>query len=403
MTPGLDTLPPVERVLLGRVRPDPAAVTIEEVRTDADLDAFLALPLRLHRDDPAFVAPVQAWLRRRLSSRNPFLAEAALRLFLARRGGEVVGTISALRDRKHEEVHGEAVAFFGFFCCEEDLEVAEALLGRVRQVARGWGAGVLRGPRNLSRIEEVGVTVEGFDTPPPFLAGHHPRHAQELLEALGLVKHHDVLAYDIDLYDTDPATGARRPLPLPPQLADKAAQVALPGLEIRGLQWRRWRQDIGVAHEVFVDAFRDVPDNTPMPREQFVGLGGGLLLVTNRQMLQIATVGGRAAGFALCFPEINEALAAAQGRLLPWGALRALAAFPRIRTASFKLLGVLPEHRGSGLHAALIAQAIEGVRAAGYERLEASLIDERNGPMRHIVEAAGMQVYRRYRVYEQAL
>jgi len=41
------------------------------------------------------------------------------------------------------------------------------------------------------------------------------------------------------------------------------------------------------------------------------------------------------------------------------------------------------------------------VKRAGYRRLEASLIDERNGPMRSIVESAGMTVYRRYRVYER--
>ena len=65
--------------------------------------------------------------------------------------------------------------------------------------------------------------------------------------------------------------------------------------------------------------------------------------------------------------------------------------------------GVLPEHRGSGLHAALIRAAIEGVRTAGYQRLEASLVDERNGPMRAIVVGAGMQIYRRYRIYDLAL
>jgi len=371
---------------------------VEEVCTEGHLAEFLALPQRLHADDPAFVPAIQAWLRRRLSARNPFLAQADLRLFQVRRDGEVVGTISALRDPQHEAVHGEAVAFFGFFCCEDDAEVARALLDRVSEVARGWGATRLRGPRNLSRIEKVGLTVEGFDTAPPFLAGHHPRHARRLLEELGFTAHHDVLAYDISLRN---AQG--KPRPLPPDLAAKAAAVDIPGLQLRPLRWSQWRRDLRLAHEVFVDAFREVPDNTPMPLRQWTSLGGGLLLCTRRHMLQLATVHGGAAGFALCFPEINEALVAARGSLLPLGALRALAAFPNIRTASFKLLGVLPEWRGSGLHAALIAQAIEGVRDSGYDRLEASLIDERNGPMRHVVEAAGMQVYRRYRVYGRAL
>jgi len=177
--------------------------------------------------------------------------------------------------------------------------------------------------------------------------------------------------------------------------------VDIPGLEVRSVRWLRARRDLSLAHEVFVDAFRDVPENTPMPRAQFVNLGGAVLLLTNRHMLQLALVDGRPAGFALCFPELNEAAQHARGRLDPLGLWRFLTGLRRIETASFKLLGVLPEYRGTGLHALLIHHVVEGVKRAGYRRLEASLIDERNGPMRNIVESAGMTVYRRYRVYER--
>lgn len=372
------------------------SLRVDPVTSPADLRRFLELPERLHQGDPAFVPPLKPWLRRRLSARNPFLEEADLVLFLARRGTEVVGRISALRDSRHEELRGERVAFFGFLCCEEDPSVLAALLERVEQQAKDWGASILRGPRDLSRIEEVGVTVEGHQVPPPFLAGHHPRYLQGLVEAQGFVKHHDVLAYDIDLFD---AQG--RPIDLPEELTRESAAVDLPGLELRCFRWSSWRDDLRLAHEVFVDAFRDVPDNTPMPLAQWTSLGGGLLLVTRKEMLQLASVNGQAAGFALCFPEVNEAITAARGELLPTGGLKALVAFPGIKTASFKLLGVLPQWRKSGLRSALIVRAVEGVRAAGYTRLEASLVDERNERMRRIVERLGMKVYRRYRIYER--
>ena len=61
----------------------------------------------------------------------------------------------------------------------------------------------------------------------------------------------------------------------------------------------------------------------------------------------------------------------------------------------------LPEYRKAGLAALVIRECIEGVRRAGYHRLEASLIDGRNSKMRHIVESAGMEIYKRYRVYER--
>ena len=107
----------------------------------------------------------------------------------------------------------------------------------------------------------------------------------------------------------------------------------------------------------------------------------------------------RAAGPA----EEDEAVVRADGRLFPFGWLRILAARRRIETASFKLIGVLPNYRGTGLHARMICAAIEGSRAAGYRRLEASLVDARNEPMRKVVEGAGLEVYKRYRIYKKLM
>lgn len=380
------------------MRPVSAVPRVVEVVDDRLLDVLLGLPAAMAGADPGFVAPIIAWQRRRVRALAGTLGEGRLRLFLAFEGDRPVGSVSVLQDADYQAVHKDKVAFFGFFWCPGSPDTAALLLDHAADVARAAGATVLRGPRDLSRVEAVGLTVEGFNSPPPFLASHSPAHLPALVEAQGFVGHHDVLAYEIALKRPDGGD-----VPLPDKLAQKAASVDIAGLELRPLRWARWRKDLTLAHTVFVDAFRDVPDNTPMSREQFVGIGGGLLAVTQRHMLQLATVHGEAAGFALCFPEVNEALRHAQGRLLPTGAVRVLRAARTVRTASFKLLGVLPAHRGSGLHAALIAAAIQGVRRAGYSRLEASLIDARNAPMRAIVEGAGMQIYRRYRIYERAL
>lgn len=363
-----------------------------------DVGAVLDLSRRIYRDDPAWVPPLDAWVRRRLDPANPFFREADLRLFVARRDGEVVGTISALRDRRHEQHRGEAVGFFGFFECEDDPATAAALFDQVADEVRGWGLSTVRGPRNLTRVEEVGVTVEGHEVPPPMLAGHHPRYYQRLVEGAGFVKHHDVLAYDIELRLPDGS-----PRPIPEALLARAEACRIPGLELRPARRYAMGTDLRLAHAVFVDAFREVPENTPMPLAQFVNLGRAFLLVGDRRMLQLATVDGAPAGFALCFPELNEAIRAADGRVWPFGWAQVLAALPSIRTASFKLIGVLPEHRHAGLHAKLIVAVVEGARAAGYTRIEGSLIDERNAPMRGVVEGIGMRVYRRYRLYDRGV
>ncbi len=362
------------------------------------LRELIAFWSELYRDDEAWVAPLQEWLLRRLAPSHPFFVDAELTLYAARRGDRIVGSISSLRDHRHERHRGEKVAFFGFFETVDDPAVVAALIGRAADDARAWGAEILRGPRNLSRVEEVGITVEGHEYRPPLLASHHPRWYQPLVEAQGFQKHHDVLAYHRMLVEPD---GSRSLVP--DKLRNRAEGCRIDGLQVRRARYRQLDHDLTLAHTVFVEAFRDVPENTPMPRKQFVQLGRAFLAFTDRELLQLATVHGEAAGFGICVPELNEAVQKARGRLLPVGWARLLATVPRIRTVSFKLIGVMPQYRGTGLNSKLILAAIEGAQDAGYHRVEGSLIDERNAASRGTVEGLGLSIYRRYRIYDLTL
>lgn len=359
-----------------------------------DLGPALELPNRLLADDPAWVPPVHALVARRTAA---WIREDKLRLWIAERDGRVVGTISVLRDREFEADKGEKVAWFGYFDVDADEpDAAPALFAAAREVAREWGATHLRGPRDLTRFENGGLTVDGYEHLPPFLCRHHPPRYRALVEAAGFEPHHDVLAYDIPVVEAD-----GRIRDLPDGLRTRASAVAIEGLEIRAAN--RWglKADLVAAHTILNEAFRTVPDIAPMPRGMFVNVGRPYLWIADRRLLQLATVNGRPVGFAACFPELNEALREVGGRVLPLGWWRLVQGLRGVRTASFKLIGVVPELRGSGLHARLIAEIVDGVRAAGYHRLEASVIDERNGPMRAVVEGAGMTVYRRYRFYQR--
>jgi GNAT superfamily N-acetyltransferase len=366
---------------------------VSEVTSRRDLRRALALPDALHAQDPAWVPALGEVVERRTRGA---IARGDLVLFAAERDGALVGTVSVLRDRDYDRDKGERVAWFGYFDVVDEAGVVAALLDAAQEQARAWGATHLRGPRDLTRFDNPGVTVEGFDQRPPFMSRHHPRYYADRLAAEGFGAHHDVLAYDIRVFEAD-----GRPRALPDGLQRKSDGMALDGVTVRAARRRSLGADLDGAHRILNAAFRTVPDVAPMPRATFVGLGRPYFLLSDPRLLQIAHRHGEPVAFAACFPEWNEAIAAARGRLLPFGALRAMWATRRVKTASFKLLGVVPELRGSGLNARIIQAVVNGVQAAGYERLEASVIDERNGPMRAIVEGAGMTPYRRYRFLQR--
>ncbi len=85
--------------------------------------------------------------------------------FTAYRGSEVVGTLSVQLERD--------TAWFGHLQALDVPEVLPALWEAVDAQARQWGATSLKGPRDLSRFEYVGLTVEGHDRMAPLMQEHH--------------------------------------------------------------------------------------------------------------------------------------------------------------------------------------------------------------------------------------
>src|SRR5690606_7802252 len=125
--------------------------------------------------------------------KNPFFDHGEAQLFLARRGEEVVGRISAQIDHRHNEQHGERTGFFGFFEAFDDASVAAALF----EAAEGWlrqrGMESSRGPFNLSIDETLGLLVEGFDQPPMIQMTYAPPYYAPLIEGAGYAKAQDLL------------------------------------------------------------------------------------------------------------------------------------------------------------------------------------------------------------------
>ncbi len=108
--------------------------------------------------------------------------------FLARREGEVVGTVTAAVNRRFNEYYGSRIGFFGFFETIEDYAVATALLDAAREwvVARGMRCCGGPGQYSCATHERQGVLVEGFEFPPTVELTHNPPYYAEFLERYGL-------------------------------------------------------------------------------------------------------------------------------------------------------------------------------------------------------------------------
>jgi GNAT superfamily N-acetyltransferase len=374
----------------------PIAVTA--VSTADELDRFIRLPMRLQKDDPNYIPPLVMERREALSPKtNPFFAHADVQLWLATQAGRDVGRISAQIDRLAPESLGRA-GHFGMIAAEDDPDIFTALFAEAEAWLRARGRDRALGPFNLSINEEVGLLVEGRDTPPMVMMGHDPAYVAGRVEALGYAKAKDVYAY---VAETDAQ--------LPPRVLARVQRGAPDGVRLRELDLSRYDEEVRTLTHILNDAWADNWGFTPTTEAETAHLAKALRPVVDRRLTWFAEIDGEVAGFLVFLPNLNDAIADLDGRLAPFGWARLLwrLKVSGVKTARAPLMGVRRKFagtpRGMVTPFLLIHAASQAARRLGYRRVELSWILEDNRPMRRILEAAGARPYKTYRIYEKAL
>jgi len=375
----------------------PAGIEVLRADTPALRRAFLQLPHRIYAQDPHWVAPLDLELRQRLWGGNPFFEHAVAQAWVAMRGEQCVGRISAQYDRLHQQVHGNDVGSFGLIEMVDDADVVSALLQTAADWLRTHHATRMRGPLNLSVNEECGLLVEGFDTPPSIMMGHACPGYDQLLQQQGLLKARDLLAYRVAPDFVAPGVMRR--------LADSLGKK----VRVRALDTRDKTRELEIVRDIFNDAWSENFGFVPFTEAEFQDIGKLLTLLMPPDYVQLAEVDGEPAAFIVAMPNINEITAHLRGRLLPLGWLRLLWGLKvrHPRSARVSLMGVRKKFQQSRLGPGLAFMVIDAVRkrlcANGVTEVELSWILEDNSGMRSIIESIGGEPYKRYRIYEKAI
>lgn len=375
-----------------------ATLRITPVNNKADLDHFIRVPNRVFKADPAWISPLLLERRMHLSGKiNPYFQHAEWQAWIAWRGDQPVGRISAQIDALHLTQHDDATGFFGMLDAEDNNQTFSELIKTAEQWLQDKGIKRVRGPFNLSINEEMGLLVDGFDTPPVFMMSHALPYYSKHIEQCGYQKAVDTFAYMIA-----PDFEA-------PQIMLRLVAASAHRVHVRPINLKRFDEEISLLRDIFNDAWAENWGFVPFTEAEFHELGKNLRFLVDAELIQIAEVDGEAAAFVVAMPNINEAIQGLQGKLLPFGWLKMLwrlkVHYPN--TARVPLLGVKRKFQHTRLGPSLAFQVIDAVRvrlvSLGTKQIELSWILEDNAGMRNIIESIGGRAYKRYRVYERKL
>jgi hypothetical protein len=372
-------------------------VSLEVVTERRQWKQFLALPHRLYASDPAWVAPLNFEQRHRFSPANHFFEHARFRAWIACRQGRVVGRITAQIDELHLQQHRDGAGYFGMLEAEQDPEVLAALFDAAQNWLREEGMQRVRGPLNLHINEEVGLLVDGFDTPPFVLMGHALPWYGAAIEAQGYHRVRDLLAYHI------------RPDFEAPRVMLKLAERVSDRVKVRSLRRKHIAEDAQIMLDIFNDAWQNNWGFVPLAAAEWQETVSTLAKLMPDDYIQIAECDGQPVAFIVALPNLNEAIRDLKGSLLPFGWAKLLWRLKvrHPKTARIPLMGVRQDFQHSRLGPTLAFMVIDAVRKAlharGVSNVEMGWILEDNDGMRNIIETIGGLAYKRYRVYEKDL
>lgn len=381
------------------------SLTIRPVKTTRDRRAFVDVPFRLYRDDPNWIPPLKSEALGLITpEKNGWYSHAKAQLFLAERGRQVVGRISAHIDTLAMEMpaaqgFGPGTGQWGLMEAEDE-GVFAALLEAAEAWLRGQGISRVLGPISQSIWEEPGLLIEGYDHPPTVMMGHAKREYRGWIEGAGYRPAKQMMTYELDITQDFP--------PIVQRIIKSGEKN--PRINVRMVDKARFDEEAAIILSILNDAWSDNWGFVPLTPPEIKDVGVKLKPIVFNDLIRIAELDGKPVAFMITLPDLNEPLAKVNGSLLPFGWARLLLWLrrPKVRTMRVPLMGVVKELQSSRMASQLAFMMIEYIRRASVTRYGATrgeigwILDDNQG-MRSIAETIDSRVNKIYQVYEKAL
>ena len=371
---------------------------IRPALTESDLDTWVQFPRREVYDSRSpWVAPLDRDLRRMLDRRkNPFFRHGEAEPLLAfDRHGVVAGRILTHIYHRHTVRHGERAAFFGYFECRDDVDAAQTLIEGARAFGRRFGCTVVRGPFNMTAMQEMGVLVDGFDAPPAVDETYTAPYYPALLEAAGLRATFSVTTFRIDdVAQVDPDS----------LLNERHRALTTAGrLHIRPADPKQYDREFEILRELLNDSFGHNRYFVPITDEEFEFQLGPYRRLIDPAISLVAELDGVPCGFIVAVPDYNLVLRHMGGRMGPREILTFLRGKSRIHDACLIIMGVQQQLQGRGVMRLMQAELIRALRRSGYRSLTVTWIADENAKSLGTMRALGARPLHRLTLYETEL
>jgi GNAT superfamily N-acetyltransferase len=374
-------------------------LVIRPVDNDVDKMRFIKFPWEIYKGDDNWVPPIIYDVRKNLDTvKNPFYKHSRIQLFLALDGKTIVGRIAAVINDNHNNKYNDKVGFFGYFECINSKEVSVALFEAAGNWLKENGMDTMRGPINLSVNDEVGLLVDGYDSPAVLLMMYNPRYYEKLILDYGFIQAKEMYAY---IFGEDQIKVNPKSI----QKLERVAEIVVKrdNIKIRKINLKDLENELLKVMKVYNCAWIDNWGSVQMTEDDFKFVAASLKPLVDADIVYFAEVNGVPVGFSLSMPDWNKIFKNLNGKLFPFGIFKILTGRKKIDGIRVMIMGIIPEYQRKGIEAVFINNTIKIGNSKGYKYAEISWILEDNVPMVQTAINLGAEKYKTYRVYDKQI
>lgn len=375
-------------------------IRVEKVASRADLNRFITTPRRLYKGFSDYIPPLDMDRRMLLDpKKSAFFELGKATYFLAWRGKDVVGRISAHIDGLASGPFHADAASFGCLDAIDDPDVVAALLRAAEIWARSQKKTLVRGPFSLSINAESGLQVFGQDEKPMVMMPWHPSYLEAHVQKAGYGQVKLLHSYQIVLEGFDYSAFAKRT-----GLDRMRAKIS-----VRGLDMKNFEADTEIGRQLFNDAWAENWGFVPLSRGDMKELSDNFKMFLHEDYAVVCEYQGEPVGFALAIPNVMEVAADLGPNPGPFGLMQlAYRLFmQKNSTARIVMFGISRKYRNGALGAMIAAAIMDRLMRNGLkhkmEMIEAGWVLEDNAALNRILELFGFRRVRSYAMYERLL
>ncbi|MCD6321844.1 MAG: hypothetical protein J7L77_02345 [Clostridiales bacterium] len=368
---------------------------IVEVTNNRLLREFIDLPYKLYKDDPNFVPFIKLYTRQTVKGKNNMLFSNGIHVtYILKDNKKTIGRLIAGIDYKTNKETDSKRGYISLFECINDEQAAFMLFDYAKTWLKERGMDWIEGPISPSDGDDFrALLFKGFDSPPVLFDSYNPKFYLDLFETYGFKHHRDYHAFHFTA-DTFPSDRFVKVV----EYSMKKYNFRIDTVNLKNID-----HEIEDIRKILLKA---VPESWGghfvIPSVEDIKKEANMLMkFLDPELVCIARKNetNEPIGFVVGTPDYNQVFAKMNGTLFPFGIFKLLYYRKKITRVRIFMQFVIPEFQGRAVNAAIFYNYMLNAERKGLIDAEGSTVGEENAQALRVLEAAGGDRYKTYRMY----